>query len=75
MIYFQNTPCKIYNHNQTFRSNFVTEGLCQKVNFKGSSKNVIPAKAGIYKLLTSLDSRLRGSDKFGIIRGCLNSTI
>jgi len=38
---------------------------------KSFSQNVIPAKAGIYKLLTSLDSRLRGSDKFGIIRGCL----
>jgi hypothetical protein len=34
-----------------------------------TSKNVIPAKAGIQKLLTSLDSRLRGSDKLIIIRG------
>ncbi len=41
----------------------------------GSSKNVIPAEAGIYKLLTSLDSRLRGSDKFGIIRGCHKNRI
>jgi hypothetical protein len=30
--------------------------------FKVSSNNVIPAKAGIQKILTSLDSRLRGSD-------------
>jgi len=29
------------------------------------------AKAGIHKFLTLLDSRLRGSDKLGIIRGCL----
>jgi len=36
---------------------------------KATSKNVIPAKAGIYKFLTLLDSRLRGSDKLGIIRG------
>jgi len=36
-----------------------------------TSKNVIPAKTGIYKLLKLLDSRLRGSDKFGIIRGSL----
>jgi len=35
------------------------------------SKNVIPAKAGIQKLFTSLDSRLRGSDKLIIIRGSL----
>jgi hypothetical protein len=35
---------------------------------KGTSKNVIPAKAGIQKLLTLLDSRLRGSDKLVIIR-------
>jgi tetratricopeptide (TPR) repeat protein len=34
-----------------------------------SSKNVIPAKAGIQKLLTLLDPRLRGSDKLIIIRG------
>jgi len=40
--------------------------------FKATSKNVIPAKAGINKLLTLLDSRLRGSDKSEIIRGSLN---
>jgi 5,10-methylene-tetrahydrofolate dehydrogenase/methenyl tetrahydrofolate cyclohydrolase len=39
--------------------------------FKATSKNVIPAKAGIQKLLTSLDSRLRGSDKLIINRGSL----
>jgi hypothetical protein len=39
--------------------------------FQDTSKNVIPAKAGIHKLMTLLDSRLRGSDKFGIIRGSL----
>jgi hypothetical protein len=46
---------------------------CSKVGWgrkiKATSKNVIPAKAGIHKLLTLLDSRLRGSDKLGIIRG------
>jgi len=36
---------------------------------KTTSKNVIPAKAGIQKSLIILDSRLRGSDEFGIIRG------
>jgi len=36
-----------------------------------TSKNVIPAKAGIHKFLRLLDSRLRGSDKLGIIRGSL----
>jgi len=41
------------------------------VIFKDTSKNVIPAKAGIHKLLTLLDSRLHGSDKFRIIRGSL----
>jgi len=41
---------------------------------RGSSKNVIPAKAGIYKFLTTLGSRLRGSDKFGFIGGCLMLT-
>ena len=41
------------------------------VLLKATPKNVIPAKAGIYKLLKLLDSRLRGSDKFGIIRGSL----
>jgi len=39
--------------------------------FKAISKNVILAKAGIHKLLTLLDSRLRGSDKLRIIRGSL----
>ena len=38
---------------------------------KATSKNVIPAKAGIQKPVTLLDSRLRGSDKFIIIRGSL----
>jgi hypothetical protein len=37
----------------------------------GTSKNVIPVKAGVHKLLTLLDSRLRGSDKLGIVRGSL----
>ena len=40
---------------------------------KATSKNVIPAKAGIHKFLTLLDSRLRGSDKLGIIRGTLKN--
>ena len=34
-----------------------------------NSKNVIPVKAGIQKLLTLLDFRLRGSDKLIMIRG------
>ncbi len=38
---------------------------------EATSKNVIPAKAGIHKLLTLLGSRLRGNDKLGIIRGSL----
>jgi hypothetical protein len=42
------------------------------MGLKATSKNVIPAKAGIQKRLTSLDSRLRGSDKLIIIRGSLN---
>jgi Surface-adhesin protein E len=45
------------------------------LRLKDTSKNVIPAKAGIHKLMTSLDSRLRGSDKFGIIRGSLKPLI
>jgi len=40
-----------------------------------TSQNVIPAKAGIHKLLTLLDSRLRGSDKFRIIRCSLISVL
>jgi hypothetical protein len=44
-----------------------------KLRIKAPSRNVIPAKAGIQKLLTSLDSRLRGSDKLIIIRGSLKS--
>jgi len=43
----------------------------QSLLFMATSKNVIPAKAGIQKLLTSLDTRLSGSDKFIIIRGSL----
>jgi len=42
-----------------------------KTLIKATSKNVIPAKAGIQKRVIILDSRLRGSDKFGIIRGSL----
>jgi cytochrome c peroxidase len=40
-----------------------------KIKTKATSKNVIPVKTGIQKPLTSLDSRLRGSDKLIIIRG------
>ena len=42
-----------------------------EVSLKATSKNVIPAKAGIQKPVTLLDSRLRGSDKLIIIRGSL----
>jgi|GEM_PF-2705481 len=41
------------------------------VLIKATSKNVIPVETGIQKHLTSLDSRLRGSDKLIIIRGNL----
>jgi hypothetical protein len=41
------------------------------LKIKAASKNVIPEKAGIQKVLTSLDSRLRGSDELIIIRGSL----
>ncbi len=40
----------------------------------GSSKNVIPAKAGIKNQPKLLDSRLRGSDRLAIIRGTLMLT-
>ena len=50
---------------------WVGQNLCC-VCIKVTSKNVIPAKAGIQKSLIILDSRLRGSDEFGIIRGSLN---
>ena len=46
-----------------------------RVSIKGSSKNVIPAKAGIHNMLEFLDSRLRGSDRIWIIRGSLNLTL
>jgi hypothetical protein len=38
---------------------------------EATSKNVIPAKAGIQKPFTSMDSRLRGSDNLIIIKGSL----
>jgi len=38
---------------------------------KVTSKNVIPAKAGIQNFMKSLDSCFRRSDEFGIIRGSL----
>ena len=41
------------------------------LKIKSTSKNVIPAKAGIQKSLTTLDSRLRGSDKLVITGGGL----
>jgi hypothetical protein len=41
----------------------------QMSNLKVTSKNVIPAKAGIQNVLKSLDSCFRRSDEFGIIRG------
>jgi hypothetical protein len=44
-------------------------GLWEDRILKAASKNVIPVKTGIQKPLTSLDSRLRGSDKLIIIRG------
>jgi hypothetical protein len=40
---------------------------------KATSKNVIPPKAGIQKPLIILDSRLRGGDEFGILRGSLKT--
>jgi uncharacterized protein YbaP (TraB family) len=43
----------------------------KKQTIKATSKNVIPAEAGIQKILISLDSRLRGSDELVIIRGSL----
>jgi hypothetical protein len=46
---------------------------CQNPRIKVPSKNIIPAKAGIQRLLVILDSRLRGSDKLVIIRGILKS--
>ena len=42
---------------------------------KSTSKNVIPAKAGIQKLLTSLDSQICRNNKLIIIRGSLKSTL
>jgi hypothetical protein len=36
-----------------------------------TSKNVIPAKAGIHKRLKLLDSHLSGSNRLRIIRGSL----
>ena len=39
--------------------------------FKATSKNVIPVKTRIYNQLKLLDSRFRGSDRLGIIRGSL----
>ena len=53
----------------TFLPKFRTDS---RVILKATSKNVIPAKAGIQNPLTSLASRLRGSDKLIIIRGFLN---
>jgi hypothetical protein len=52
-------------------SQYLAHGDLSNVSFKATSKNVIPAKAGIQKRLTSLDSRLRGSNKLIIIRGSL----
>jgi len=45
----------------------------RKYRNKATFKNVIPTKAGTHKLLTLLDSRLRGSDKLEIIRGSHNT--
>jgi hypothetical protein len=59
------TNVKIQMTNKALISNAKTQ------IFKGASKNVIPVKTGIQKPLTSLDSRLRGSDKLIIIRGSL----
>ncbi len=39
----------------------------------GCTKNVIPAEAGIQKLLALLDSRVRGSDESGSIEVFLTS--
>ena len=46
---------------------------CSVSIFKATSKNVIPAKAGIQKSLTTLACRLRGIDKLVIIRSTLKS--
>jgi prepilin-type N-terminal cleavage/methylation domain-containing protein len=43
------------------------------MELKPTSKNVIPAKAGIQKLFRLLDSRLRGSEKLIVIRGSLGN--
>jgi hypothetical protein len=44
-----------------------------EAKIKATSKNVIPAKAGIQKGLRLLDSRLLGSDKLIINRGPLKN--
>jgi len=62
------SPLSCYN---IYKLNFLTFFSKNKKELKATSKNVIPAKAGIQNLLTSLDSRLRGSDKLVIIRGSL----
>jgi hypothetical protein len=47
--------------------------LQQPSRIKVTSKNVIPAKAGIQKFSTSLNYRFCGSDELIIIRGSLKN--
>ncbi len=50
---------------------FISKNLFISLKFKATSKNVIPAKAGIQKLLTSLDRRFCGNGKLIMVRGSL----
>jgi hypothetical protein len=70
---FTKIPMHGAGSKKTIYVPFCNETGLVAVTFKAASNNVIPAKAGIQKLLKSLDSRLRGSDKLIIIRGSLNT--
>jgi hypothetical protein len=76
--YFRNTgfPRIKYPVSSTgqAKAGLVKPGMTNRIILKAASNNVIPAKAGIQKLLKSLDSRLRGSDKLIIIRSSFMSS-
>jgi hypothetical protein len=42
-------------------------------NIKENLNKAIPAQAGIHKALKTLDARLRGHDRFGLIQTFLNT--
>jgi len=69
-LFDKHTPIELKKRILILLAHLGTAESCRIIEkyLRATSKNVIPAKAGIQNLLTSLDSRRCESDKWAIIR-------